>query len=114
MKKIFYLLLIIFGISLTACERQSPIWDFSASKYILEVGDSAMFRIYNAQSVSYNYSDSRDNENPVFEITHFSGDSTIIYARNVGSDTLWVGCGWQEGIFNYGITSAVVVRVIEK
>lgn len=113
MKKVFYLFLCFAGISLTACENSKPIWDYSASKYILEVGDSAIYSIHNAKSVSYDYSDSRDNNNPVFEITDFTGESTTIYARNVGVDTLWVGCGWQEGIFDYGITSAIIIKVIE-
>lgn len=113
MKKVFYLFLCFAGISLIACENSKPIWDYSASKYILEVGDSAVYSVHNAESVSYNYSNSRDNNNPVFEITDFTGESTTIYARNVGIDTLWVGCGWQEGIFDHGITSAIIIKVIE-
>lgn len=67
------------------------------------VGESAVVKVdYANKEVNYNYSDTRNTESPVFEISDFEGQSTTITALNPGTDTLWIGYRYTRGAFAYG------------
>ena len=51
---------------------------------------SKKFKIKNADDVKYSYSDTRNPAEPVFNLSQFAGDTTTIYALNVGVDTFYV------------------------
>ena len=114
MKKTFSLFLLTIGVTLVSCEYQPVEVGFNASNFMLMNGDSAVFEVHHAKSVEYSYSDFRDEETPVFEISKSTGESTTIYARNVGTDTLWVSYNWSQGIYDYGHLAPVVITVLEK
>ena len=121
MKKIFYLSLVIFGMIITGCEYNAPVLTVSSRHIVMSVGESTQLNVDVQKNsattvhVNYAYSDLRDSEKPVFEISDFEGKSTAIHALNVGKDTLFVDYVYVVGISALGepLTS-VVVEVVDK
>ena len=113
MKKLSFLCLVLLGVCMASCEYQQPEVSFTASQYTLSVGDSAVLEVYNANRVDFQYSDTRNAETPVFEMSNRSDYSTTIHALNPGTDTVWVSYGWNQGIFAYGLTHMIEIKVIE-
>ncbi len=113
MKKILFLSFIAMAICFASCERQQPEVSFTASNYTLSVGDSAVLEVYHAKNVDFQYSETRNVDSPVFEMVSNSDFSTTIHALNPGIDTVWVSYGWNQGIFAYGLTHMIEIKVIE-
>ena len=113
MKKLSFFGLILLGVFVASCEYQKPQVSFTSSQYTLSVGDSAVLEVYNANRVDFQYSDTRNAETPVFEMSNRSDCSITIHALNPGTDTVWVSYGWTQSIFAYGETSAITINVRE-
>ena len=121
MKKIFYLTLFVLGMVITSCEYNAPELTMSTRHIVMSVGESTQLNVdvkKNSASsvrVNYEYSDSRDSEKPIFEISDFEGKSTTIQALNPGIDTLMVGYVYVVGTSAYGKPlCSVVVEVVDK
>ena len=115
MKKIFYLPLLWLGMVLIGCEKQEPKINIqTGSPLLLEVGDSALVEVQYTKEAHFSYGESRDESNPVFEISDCTSTSTIVHALNPGADTLFVGYHYTRGIFAYGHQTMVLVKVVEK
>ena len=121
MKKIFYLTLFVLGMVITGCEYNAPELTVSTRHIVMSVGESTQLNVdvkKNSASsvrVNYEYSDSRDSEKPVFEISNFEGKSTTIRALNPGIDTLNTYYIYVTGTSAYGRPLVqVVVEVIKK
>jgi hypothetical protein len=113
MKKLSFFCLILLGVFMASCEYQQPQVSFTASQYTLSVGDSAVLEVYNANRVDFQYSDTRNVETPVFEMSNRSDSSITIHALNPGIDTLWLSYGWNQSIYAYGHTCAITINVVE-
>ena len=101
------------AISFASCEKQQPEVCFTASQYTLSVGDSAVLEVYHANHVDFQYSETRNAETPVFEMSNRSDYSTTIHALNPGTDTVWVSYRWTQSIFAYGNQIPITINVVE-
>ena len=90
MKKLSFLFLVLLGVCMASCEYQQPEVSFTASQYTLSVGDSAVLEVYHANHVDFQYSETRNAETPVFEMSNRLDYSTTIHALNTETDTEWV------------------------
>ncbi len=113
MKKLSFLFLVLLGVCMASCEYQQPEVSFTASQYTLSVGDSAVLEVYHANHVDFQYSETRNAETPVFEMSNRSDYSTTIYALNPGTDTVWVSYRWTQSIFAYGNQIPITINVVE-
>lgn len=113
MKKLSFLCLVLLGVCMASCEYQQPEVRFTASQYTLSVGDSAVLEVYHANHVDFQYSETRNAETPVFEMSNRSDYSTTIHALNPGTDTVWVSYRWTQSIFAYGNQIPITINVVE-
>lgn len=113
MKKFSFLYLILLGVCMASCEYQQPEVCFTASQYTLSVGDSAVLEVYHANHVDFQYSETRNAETPVFEMSNRSDYSTTIHALNPGTDTVWVSYRWTQSFFAYGNQIPITINVVE-
>lgn len=113
MQKLSFLCLVLLGVCMASCEYQQPEVSFTASQYTLSVGDSAVLEVYHANHVDFQYSETRNVETPVFEMSNRSDCSTTIYALNPGTDTVWVSYRWTQSIFAYGNQIPITINVVE-
>ena len=72
-----------------------------------------MLEVYHANHVDFQYSETRNAETPVFEMSNRSDYSTTIYALNPGTDTVWVSYRWTQSIFAYGNQIPITINVVE-
>ena len=104
----------LFGILLiTSCNRQERL-EVKFTSEPLAVGDSALYEVLHVSDAVFSYSATRDEAKPVFRISDFAGTSTTVYALNPGTDTLWVGTKWNEGINTHGLGFYTIIKVVDK
>lgn len=113
MKKILYFSFLFLGLFLTSCKNQRPQINIGTNPLIIMVGDSAYISVSDANYVNYEYSKTRDESYPVFEISDYKGEQTTVHALNTGTDTLFVCMQWSQGIFAYGLPVGVIIKVID-
>ena len=115
MKRQFaYFLFAVTAVFFASCKHNEPRINVGANPVILMKGDCAAISISDANEVYYEYSKSRNESNPVFEISDFKGFTTVVRALNVGTDTLYVNMNWNVGMHDYGLPVSVTIKVIDK
>ena len=115
MKKIFYVVLLLFSVILTSCEYNEPKVMVHSSRIFMYVGDYVGAKVDGGKDVQIRYSESRNATSPVFEakMQDDKENPILIHALNVGTDTLFVGYRWTAGTFAYGRESAIIVIVLD-
>ena len=115
MNKLLYSVFLFFSVifTLVSCEQNKyPTVNFTSEPLI--VGDSALLEVLHVSDARFSYSATRNESMPVFEISDFTGTTTMVYALHPGTDTLWVGTMWADGTSAHGLGFYSIINVIPK